>query len=143
MTPYTFLTKLVEYLKLYTVSGQLIFGDNVFLIPQFPAQQVTRLANPTCFVIDNGAVPFANNPNFLEQNFSVGYYYEDTDRTGDQVIRTALTLDSSLAASLRDLKTLNSEKVLLMNAPKQPFLAARYNLPNITRYWTYSVIVST
>ena len=142
MTPYLLLTKIVEYLKLYTIAGQVIFGDNVYLVTQLPSHQVSTFANPTAFVIDQGATPFANNPKLLEQYFSVGIFVESVDRFGDQAIRKMLEIENSLIPSLRVLQTLNSEKILLQETGKLSVMPLKSNFPNCIRYWSFSVITA-
>lgn len=143
MKPKTFFEYLSDHLKAFTISAKKIFGDEVYIVPTFPAQQISSFGSPACFIMDTGATPSPFNPLVLEQGFSVGFWLENVDRTGDTCIRYFLEIEESLIADLRALQTLNSEKVLIMETGKKAFAVTPNNYPCLSRAWSFSVILTT
>lgn len=141
MKPLGFFTYLIAHLKTVQMSGTLLFGNNVFLVPNFPAQQLSSYASPTCFIMDNGLSTYEFHPQLVEQSFSVGFWLEKIDRYGEAAILRFLEIEETLYSDLRTLKTLNSEKVLILENSKKSFQMTNNNYPLLSRYWSFSVVL--
>jgi hypothetical protein len=141
MKPVEFFTYLVAYLKAFTISGSKVFGENVYFVPTFPAQQINDLASPSAFVMDMGATPYEFSHRLVEQAFSVGFWLEKPDRMGQDATLEFLRIEESLLVGLRGIKTLNSTKVLLVEGPKKQFIVSKGNYPALSRSWSFSVLL--
>lgn len=142
MKPYSFFTYLLAHLKIVQKDGAVIFGNNVFLVPTFPTQQMPSMISPTCLVMDNGASPYSSHSDLVEQSFTIGFWVSKVDRYGEAGVLKFLEIEEALYADLRDLKTLNSEKVNILENSKKAFQLTSNNYPLMSRYWSFSVILT-
>lgn len=136
-----FFEQIVIFLKAFTVSGSKVFGENVFIIPSFPIQQVPSLASPSAFVVDLGATPYIFPHQLVEQGFSLGFWQEKIDRFGQDNALRFMEIEESLIKAVREITTLNSKKVLIIEGNKKGFQPTSLNFPALTRYWDFSVLL--
>ena len=136
-----FFEGMVSFLKAWTLSGSKIFGDNVYISPAFPIQQLSSLGSPTAFILDNGANPYPFAHQLIEQSFTVGIWQEVVDRTGQANVLRFLQIEESLIKALRGITTINSKKVLIVEGPKRTFIPTSNNNPALLRAWGFTVLL--
>jgi len=81
MTPKELFSRLQTELQAMTwgVTANQIFGEQVFVVPELPIQQIHRYSNGACFVVDGGAAVDPDHPQVLTQNFSVTVFVENVN----------------------------------------------------------------
>lgn len=156
MTPKNFFTYLRTWLRAQVWTGTTkIFGDNVFVVPTLPAQQLSRFQSPTCFIVDLGASVDNAHPRLLDQNFSIAIWVENVQSEfGEGAMLSACrTASTSKGAGLLDIEEaifpaicnitdLTSTKIMIVEKAKTKLEITQNNFPLVTRVWTMSCLLS-
>ena len=157
MTPFEFFSRLRAHLKDVVWSGtsNKIFGNNVFVVPELPIQQLPTFSSPCCFVTDQGAVNYGHHDQLYTQNFSIAVFVENTgDRYGEAVLlsgnRTVntsvgaglLEIEENLINDLRQVEELSSAKIVLKSKSKVKTQFVKKNTPLSFRSLAFSAFVS-
>lgn len=157
MTPKDFFTNLRTWLRgiVWTGTSNKIFGDNVFVVPTFPAQQLSRFQSPTCFLVDLGAALDGAHPRLLDQNFSLAIWVENVQSEFGEgsLLSACRTANTSKGAGLLDIEEaifpqicnivdLSATKIMLVEKSKTKLEITQNNFPIVTRVWTMSCLLS-
>ena len=157
MQPIEFFEELREDLKALdwpdTVNS--VFGNSVHVVPSVPIDQINSFRVPIAFIVDTGAKPYINNPELIEQAFSIHIFTSNhNDAYGEAVMlganRTAgessgaglLDLEEVLIDSLIDKTSLNSKKITFLSKSKIKQREARGNAPFHFRELAFSALLS-
>jgi len=118
-----------------------LFGNDVFIVPTFPAMQINLFPARTCFIIDTGAYPHEFNPRIQYQSFTIGFFAEDvTDPFGECCVKLSTQVDEILHKHMIELTSLNSEKVLIRLNRKIIGTIIKNNFPLSVRFWLYDTL---
>lgn len=157
MTPKTFFSALRTWLRglVWAGTSNKIFGDNVYMVPTLPIQQLARLQSPTAFIVDLGAIVDPIHPQLIDQNFSLSIWLENVQSEWGEgallsACRTAntskgaglLDIEEALIPQLEQLTSLSSTKILLVEKAKTRLEITQNNFPLLTRVWTFSCLLS-
>lgn len=157
MTPKNFFTYLRTLLRaaVWTGTTNKIFGDNVFVVPTLPAQQLSRFQSPTCFLVDLGAAVDQSHPQLLEQNFSIAFWIENVQSEFGEgsMLSACRTANTSKGAGLLDIEgeifpqicstiALSGTKIMIVEKAKTRIEITQNNFPILSRVWTMSCLLS-
>lgn len=157
MTPKTFFTYLRTWLRatVWTGTSNKIFGDNVFVVPTLPAQQISRFQSPTCFIVDLGASADEAHPRLLDQSFSIAIWVENVQSEYGEgsLLSACRTANTSKGAGLLDIEEaifpqicnitdLTSTKIMIVEKAKTKLEITQNNFPIVTRVWTMSCLLA-
>ncbi len=157
MTPKDFFTNLQTWLQglVWTGTSNKIFGNNVYIIPAFPTQQLTRFQSPMCFLMDLGAVVNDVHPRLIEQNFSLAIWIENVQSAFGEgsLLSACRTVNTSLGAGLFDIEqaifpqicdiiAFSSTKIMIVEKAKTKLEITQNNFPIVSRVWTLSCLLS-
>lgn len=157
MTPKNFFTNLKTWLNsvVWTGTSNKIFGDNVYVPPFLPAQQISRLILPACFIMDVGGSFDKSHPYIIHQNFTIGIWVENVQSEfGEGVMLSAcriagtsqgagfLDIENEIFGQICDIETLSSTKISILEKAKTKLEMTQNNFPMATRVWTLSCLLS-
>lgn len=157
MTPKQLLEKMQTNLKamVWGVTSNRIFGDEVFIVPEFPVQNLNRFRFPSVFIMDAGGVPHAEHSRLWIQNFSISVVVENVQSAlgegvmvgANRVANTStgagiLDIEDELFDKLTVITGLEGAKVMLVekSAPKVQTVSGN-NFPLIMRIFSFSALV--
>lgn len=156
MTPKQLFQRLQTNLKamVWGVTANRVFGDDVYIVPEFPIQQISWFRPPAAFIIDTGAVCDPEHPGLMTQAFSITILVENYQHPmGEGVMVGANRVaNTSGGAGILDIEdefldkfteiTSMTTKILLVekNSPKVQFVKG--NTPLIIRAFPCTAIVS-
>lgn len=136
-----FFSGMLAFLKDWTLSGKKVFGENVFITPSFPIQQLSSLGSPSAFIMDMGAYPYIFPHQLIEQGFSIGFWQEILDRIGQENVLRFMEIEESLIKAIREIKSINCKKVQIIEGSKRTFVPTAGNFPALLRAWDFSVLL--
>jgi len=157
MTPYAFFLDLRTWLRglVWTGTTNKIFGDNVYIVPTFPMQQLARLQAPTCFIADLGASINPIHPQLLDQNFSIAIWLSNVQSEWGEgsILSACRTVNTSLGAGLLQIENellpqiykntaFSSTKIMIVEKAKTRLELTQNNFPLVSRVWTFSCLLS-
>ena len=155
MTPKQFYTRLRTAMKVLVWEGtsNLVFGNNVFISPQFMVQQLPEMVCPSLFIVDKGFVADEYHPGIGNLNFNFVLFVENvSDRFGEGVILGAnRTTNTSRGAGVLDIVdevfsylftvTALTSKVMVLERSIPNAVTIKGNLPLVTQTIALSVYV--
>lgn len=157
MQPKEFFTQLKQTIKDidWPTTNNSVFGENVHVVPQIPINTINEWRVPICFIVDDGAKVYINNPELIEQKFSLHIFTSNqNDNFGEAMLLGAnATEDTSMGAGLLDLEeavidslinktAVNSKKISLLSKSKIKTKEARGNAPFCFRELVFDVLLS-
>lgn len=157
MTPQELFERLQAEIKTITwpSSANLVFGDEVFVVPNKPIKQMARWNSPTCFIIDQGSQFYTQHNELHEQNFTISVFVEHFgDSQGERSLlggnRPAnkskgaglFEIERVLVEHLRKVTALSSAKITLIGRAKAKQAFVERNTPFVFRDLTFRALVS-
>jgi hypothetical protein len=147
MTPKELLQNLQTYLKgLEWTAGNKIFGTNVFITSQMPANQLSQLVTPCCFIIENSQNSHAEHNNIIEVNFTLMIFVENYGQNmgestiigGNRIANTSkgagiLDIEDKVLQGLDEQVILNTAKITFLSKSRAKNVVMSGNNPHMTR----------
>lgn len=157
MTPDQFFTKLKTYFQglEWGSSGNKIFGNNVFVVPEIPIQQISAYRSPSLFILDLGVKHYPEAPGIGDLKFGLFPFIENVqsaygegsmlsaNRTADTSNGVGLLpLESEYLAQMLEVTSLDSAKILLLESNSVKTQTIKNNFPLVLRGYLFKVLVS-
>lgn len=157
MTPKQLLQRIETELKamVWGATANRVFGDSVFIVPEFPVEQLGRFRSPAAFIVDQGGPFDGEHPGIMYQDFTVGVFIENlTSAYGSAVmtggIRTSnaspgagiLDLEDEMLSKLVEIVTMTTKAMLLEKSTQPVHGVSGDNFPRILRIFSFSAVTS-
>jgi len=139
----------------WTGTANEVFGDEVYIVPRVPMENLSRFGMPCCFILDKGSDFYDQHPGLEEQKFQLVVFQENVaDPYGEGVVlsanRTAntskgagiLEIEQEIVRSLKSVTALSSAKITLRHRNKIEVAMVKENEPSVFRSLTFSAFTS-
>jgi len=147
MTPKELITRVQTLIKGLTWSvGNYVFGQNVFVVPEFPMQQLSQMVTPCCFIIETGQQSHLQHEGIIEQKFNVLILIQNVGDNmgglallgGNRVANTSsgagvYDIELKIIEAMRDATSLSSAKVTLEGTSRMKLNSVKNNAPLVVR----------
>jgi len=147
MTPKELITGVQTLIQELTWSaGNFVFGKNVYVVPEFPIQQLSQLVTPCCFIIEMGQKSHAQHEGIIDETFNVLILIQNIGDNmggnallgGNRVANTssgAGVYDTELKVleAMRDSTILSTAKVVLEGSSRTKLGLVKGNAPLVIR----------
>ena len=156
MTPKELFTRLKTHLEEleHSVTSNKVLNQ-VKVVPYFPVEGMENWASPVCFIVEQGATQYPENPELMEQFFSIAFFLKnEQDQTGEGLMLSRnnvanssknigiLDLEELVIDSLKDITELSSAKILMVSKNKSKSKRVKNNNPGLWRVLNFSALVS-
>lgn len=158
MTPKEFFERLQDALQAACWDGTSnpIFGDAVYVVPQVPAESLSRFPRICCFLTDEGTVFDPVHPSLMWQNANLHVFAENVQDalgtavmtggcrvSGDTPGAGLLDIHYALTRAVMAITSLVSRVVIVEKSSPGPRTFGGANYPAVTKIFSLSAIVST
>ena len=156
MTPKQLFERLQDNLQALVWEGtsNLVFGENIYVVPEVPIQQLPDLISPTAFIVDKRFVNDTEHPGIGFQNFALTCFVENVSSRfgqasmldGNRVTNTSkgvgtLNLADEVYSYLFSVTALTTKIHILEKSAPTP-MGIKGNYPLVTFSLNLSAFVS-
>ena len=136
MTPKQLFERLKTTLEamVWGATSNLVFGNNVYIVPELPIEQNARFISPSAFLTDTGAVADPEHPGLLTQNLTITVFIENVQNAfGDGVMVGANRItDQSEGAGILDVEDELLSKIIEVISLTAKIMLVEKSLPKVS-----------